>query len=106
MVLRLQLKVKSLKINSRRKKKRSGGEKVYIRPKFISLSWNRIFFFTSVCYLFTSEFAVGGCLTVVMPKSKLNTFRDFFKPHSSEGKEGASSGADTLSATSGWETWL
>lgn len=70
------------------------------------LEWNlvcSILFFT--CTLVTSESAVGCCLTVVMPKSKPNTSRDFFKPRSSE-KEGASSGAATLSATSGWATWL
>ena len=49
---------------------------------------------------------MGGCLIAVMPKSKPNTSRDFFKPRSSEGKDGASSGADTLSATPGWDTWL
>lgn len=56
--------------------------------------------FTPSVSLSTAEAAVGATyITAVMPKSKPNTSRDFYKPRSSEGEEGAASGAETLSAT-------
>lgn len=79
MVPRLWLKVKSLKINSRKKKKEWRRESIYKTEIYFSLLEKNFFFFPLLYVsLFTSESAVGGCLTAVMPKSKPNTSQDFF----------------------------